>query len=138
MLQAKTNEQYRAFQNEIEFCEKEIRKFEDRILDLMAESEAVESNIRAAEASLKTEKEQVEREKRDAAYAADRKKMVVTFPALRSAASIFRCARSRLLPAGFPRAPPRPRAAPATSATHSPRTSACATGPRSSSPPPSA
>src|SRR5580658_9548284 len=30
MLGAKTNEQYRAFQNEIEFAEKEIRKCEDR------------------------------------------------------------------------------------------------------------
>src|SRR5215208_6839197 len=28
MLQAKTNDQYRAFQHEIEFCEKEIRKSE--------------------------------------------------------------------------------------------------------------
>jgi hypothetical protein len=64
-LQAKTNEVYRAFQHEIEFCEKEIRKFEDRILDLMSESEALEKNVRAAEASLRTEKEQVEREKKD-------------------------------------------------------------------------
>src|SRR5881296_419611 len=30
MLQAKTNDQYKAFQNEIEFCQKEIRKAEDR------------------------------------------------------------------------------------------------------------
>jgi hypothetical protein len=64
MLQAKTNEVYRAFQHEIEFCEREIRKFEDRILDLMAESEALEKNVRAAEASLKVEKAQVENEKR--------------------------------------------------------------------------
>src|SRR5215467_7720221 len=35
MLQAKTNDQYRAFQHEIKFCEKEIRGFEDRILELM-------------------------------------------------------------------------------------------------------
>ena len=39
MLEAKTNEQYRAFQTEIEFCEKEIRRFEDRILELMTESD---------------------------------------------------------------------------------------------------
>ena len=38
MLQAKTNEQYRAFQHEIEYAEKEVRKHEDRILDLMGES----------------------------------------------------------------------------------------------------
>ena len=35
MLGAKTNDQYRAFQNEIDFCQKEIRKAEDRILELM-------------------------------------------------------------------------------------------------------
>src|SRR5215471_11073657 len=39
MLLAKTNDQYRAFQHEIEFCQKEIRKFEDRILELMGEAE---------------------------------------------------------------------------------------------------
>lgn len=66
MLLAKTNEVYRAFQHEIEYCEKETRKFEDRILDLMAEAEALEKNVGAAEVSLKSEKEQVEREKQDA------------------------------------------------------------------------
>src|SRR6266851_6063401 len=35
MLGAKTNEQYRAFQHEIEYLEKEIRKAEDAILELM-------------------------------------------------------------------------------------------------------
>jgi predicted nucleic acid-binding Zn-ribbon protein len=66
MLQAKTNEVYRAFQNEIEFCQKEIRKFEDRILELMGESEPLEKNVKAAEAALKTEKAQVEAEKQQA------------------------------------------------------------------------
>lgn len=66
MLGAKTNEQYRAFQHEIEFCEKEIRKFEDRILDLMGESEPLEKNVKAAEAALKEEKTQVESEKAQA------------------------------------------------------------------------
>src|SRR5215472_18590566 len=55
MLQAKTNDQYRAFQNEIEFCEKEIRKFEDRILELMGETEGLEKNVKIAEGALKTE-----------------------------------------------------------------------------------
>ena len=63
MLGAKTNEQYRAFQNEIEFCEREIRKFEDRILDLMGESEPLDANVKKAEAALKEEKQQVETEK---------------------------------------------------------------------------
>ena len=62
-LQAKTNEVYRAFQNEIEFCQKEIRKCEDRILELMTESEPLDRNAKAAEAALKTEKAQVEAEK---------------------------------------------------------------------------
>jgi uncharacterized protein len=63
MLEAKTNEQYRAFQHEIEYCEKEIRRAEDRILDLMSESEPLERNVKAAEASLKQEKVQVDAEK---------------------------------------------------------------------------
>ena len=55
MLEAKTNEIYRAFQNEIEFCQKEIRKPEDRILELMGESEPLEKNVKTAEAALKRE-----------------------------------------------------------------------------------
>ena len=63
MLSAKTNEQYRAFQNEIGFCEQAIRKAEDRILDLMAEGEPLDANVKQAEAALKEEKHQVEAEK---------------------------------------------------------------------------
>src|SRR5690349_2129413 len=66
MLSAKTNEVYRAFQNEIEYCEKEIRRYEDRILELMGESEPLEKNVKAAEASLQTERKQVESEKQTA------------------------------------------------------------------------
>jgi len=63
MLSTKTNEQYRAFQNEIEFCQKEIRRLEDRILELMSESEPLDIAVKAAEAALKEEKKQVEAEK---------------------------------------------------------------------------
>jgi predicted nucleic acid-binding Zn-ribbon protein len=49
MLEAKTNEVYQAFQSEIGFCEKEIRRLEDRILELMSESEPLELNVKAAE-----------------------------------------------------------------------------------------
>src|SRR5579864_5508191 len=63
MIQAKTNDQYRAFQHEIEFCEKEIRKLEDRILELMGESEPLDKNVKAAELALKGEKTEVEKEK---------------------------------------------------------------------------
>lgn len=66
MLGAKTNEQYRAFQHEIEFVEKEIRKCEDRILELMGESEPLDQNVKKAEAALKEEKQVVEKEKAEA------------------------------------------------------------------------
>jgi len=63
MLGAKTNEQYRAFQHEITFCEQAIRKAEDRILDLMSEAEPLDANVKKAEAALKEEKQHVEAEK---------------------------------------------------------------------------
>src|SRR5215471_14278456 len=66
MLGAKTNEQYRAFQHEITYCEQAIRKAEDRILDLMAEAEPLDGNVKKAEAALKEEKQQVEAEKAQA------------------------------------------------------------------------
>jgi len=66
MLEAKTNEVYRAFQNEIGFCENEIRRFEDRILELMTESEPLEKNVKAAEIALAEEKKQVEAETQQA------------------------------------------------------------------------
>jgi uncharacterized protein len=64
MLQAKTNEQYRAFQHEIEYLEKEIRTAEDRILELMSESEPLDANVRKAEIALKEEKLAVEGEQK--------------------------------------------------------------------------
>ena len=63
MLGAKTNEQYRAFQHEIAFCETTIRNAEDRTLDLMSASEPLDANVKKAEAALKEEKQQVEAEK---------------------------------------------------------------------------
>lgn len=77
MLQAKTNEQYRAFQHEIEYAEKEIRKAEDGILELMTASEALGTNVKSAEAALNEEKKQVEAEKSKAreATAGDQKKL---------------------------------------------------------------
>ena len=77
MLQAKTNEQYRAFQHEIDFCQAEIRKAEDRILELMSESEPLEANLKKAEAALKEEKQHVDAEKKAAVdrTAVDRKQL---------------------------------------------------------------
>ncbi len=66
MLDAKTNEQYRAFQAEIDFCQKEIKKSEDRILELMTESEPLSKNVATAESALKSEKAEVDSEKQKA------------------------------------------------------------------------
>ncbi|MDQ2950237.1 MAG: C4-type zinc ribbon domain-containing protein [Acidobacteriota bacterium] len=63
MLLAKNNEQYKAFQHEIDFAANAIRKCEDGILDLMTESEPLEANVKKAELSLKEEKRQVDAEK---------------------------------------------------------------------------
>ena len=65
-LSAKTNEQYKAFQNEISYAEGEVRKAEDKILDLMEQSEPLDKNVKAAEVHLAEEKQQVEREKTQA------------------------------------------------------------------------
>jgi uncharacterized protein len=63
MSGAKTNEVFHAFQKEIDFCQKEIRKYEDRILELMGEAESLDSNVKTAEVALKAEKAQVEADK---------------------------------------------------------------------------
>src|SRR6202163_447656 len=64
MLGAKTNEQYRAFQHEIEYLEREIRAAEDRILELMSQSEPLDVNVRQAEGALKEEKQAVASEQK--------------------------------------------------------------------------
>jgi predicted nucleic acid-binding Zn-ribbon protein len=76
-LAAKTNEQYKAFQHEIEFIEKEIRTAEDRILELMTESEPLDQNLKKAEKALAEEKKQVGAEKVQAQdrTAADQKEL---------------------------------------------------------------
>ena len=77
MLGAKNNEQYRAFQHEITFCETAIRKAEDRTLDLMTESEPLDGAVKKAEVALKEEKQQVDAEKAKARErtAADQKQL---------------------------------------------------------------
>lgn len=66
MQGAKTNEVFRAFQHEIDYCETEIRKCEDRILALMLEGEGLEKNVAVAEKALALEKSSVEAEKKKA------------------------------------------------------------------------
>jgi predicted nucleic acid-binding Zn-ribbon protein len=60
MMDAKTNDIYNAFQHEIGFCTQEIGRIEDRILELMGESEPLEKAVKAAEGELAVERKQVE------------------------------------------------------------------------------
>src|ERR1700735_534108 len=60
MAAAKTNEHYKAFQNEIAFIDGEVRKCEDKIIVLMEQSEPLDTNVKAAEISLKAEEKDVE------------------------------------------------------------------------------
>ena len=63
MTAAKTNEQFKAFQSEIDYCEKEVKKHEDRVLELMELSEPLAVNVKAAQAALAQEKAVVDRHK---------------------------------------------------------------------------
>jgi predicted nucleic acid-binding Zn-ribbon protein len=62
----KTNDEYRALMHEVEFAEKQISGCEDKILELMLGMEAEEKALKVAEAELKTESADVEREKNEA------------------------------------------------------------------------
>ena len=62
LSEARTNEQFRAFQREIKFEQEEIRKIEDRILEGMEEAESLEQLVAASEKSLELESQAVEKE----------------------------------------------------------------------------
>ncbi len=66
MSEAKTNDQYRAFRNEIAFERKEVKNAEDRILDIMEESEAAQQRVSTAEKALAAESEIVGKEVEEA------------------------------------------------------------------------
>lgn len=65
-LDVKTNEQYRALMHEIEFTQAEIRKAEDKVLEIMEGAELFDRQVKASEGALKTQSAQVEKEKEDA------------------------------------------------------------------------
>ena len=65
-LDVKTNEQYKALLHEIQFAEQEIRINEDRILEVMVNTEVREKEVKAAEAELKVETAEIEKEKEEA------------------------------------------------------------------------
>ena len=62
-LAVKTNDQYRALLQEIQFAEQEIRGNEDKILELMVNAESREKDVKAVELELKAETAEIEKEK---------------------------------------------------------------------------
>ncbi|MBV9145385.1 MAG: hypothetical protein JO065_05675 [Acidobacteria bacterium] len=65
-LDVKTNEQYKALMHEIEFSQAEIRKAEDKILEIMEGGELFDRQVKSSEADLKIQSVQVEKEKQEA------------------------------------------------------------------------
>jgi predicted nucleic acid-binding Zn-ribbon protein len=62
-LDVKTNEQYKALLHEIQFAEQEIGANEDKILELMVNAESRETEVKGAEAELKEETAEIDKEK---------------------------------------------------------------------------
>src|SRR5436305_4304836 len=59
-LDVKTNDQYRALMHEIEFAQAEIRKAEDKILEIMEGAELFDRQVKTSEVELKAQSAQVE------------------------------------------------------------------------------
>ncbi|HEX2444598.1 MAG TPA: C4-type zinc ribbon domain-containing protein [Vicinamibacterales bacterium] len=55
LMEVKTNKEYQAMQKEIATAEREVRAFEDRILDRMEEAEGFQADVKRDESSLKKE-----------------------------------------------------------------------------------
>jgi uncharacterized protein len=62
-LDVKTNDQYKALLHEIQFAEKEIAATEDKILELMLNADARDKEVKAAQAELKVQTAEIEKEK---------------------------------------------------------------------------
>jgi len=62
-LAVKTNDQYKALLHEIQFAEQDIRANEDKILEVMLNVDNRDKQVKAAEAELKAEMAEIEKEK---------------------------------------------------------------------------
>jgi predicted nucleic acid-binding Zn-ribbon protein len=81
-LNVKTNQEYKAINDEISFAQAEIRKLEDKILDGMAETETREQELKNANAELAAERKEIEKEQTEARErtAADQKELAELTP----------------------------------------------------------
>ncbi|HLH09841.1 MAG TPA: C4-type zinc ribbon domain-containing protein [Terriglobales bacterium] len=66
MLAVKTNQEYRALGTEVEFAEKEISGFEDKILETMIDVDDKNGDLKRAESDLKAHTAEIEKEKAEA------------------------------------------------------------------------
>ncbi len=64
MLAVKTNEQYKALQHEIDFSQQEIQSNDDKILETMVDADTKAAQVKLAEAELKAETAEIEKEKK--------------------------------------------------------------------------
>ena len=87
-MAVKTNQEYHAIQHEIAFAQTEIKKLEDRILELMVEADDLTAAVKRAEGSLAAEQKAVE---------ADRKALVAEHARLNAALERLRGARQSLV-----------------------------------------
>ena len=86
-LAVKTNDQYKALLQEIQFAEQEIRGNEDKILEVMMNVDNRDKEVKAAEAELKAETAEIEKEKDIARQkTAEDEKLLVEWNAKRDAA----------------------------------------------------
>ena len=66
MLAVKTNQEYRALGTEVEFAEKGIAGFEDKILETMLDADERDRDLKRAEGELKAHAAEIEKEKAEA------------------------------------------------------------------------
>jgi hypothetical protein len=63
LMEVKTNKEYQAMQHEIAIAETSVRAQEDRLLDRMEETDAITTELKAAEAALRSDQTEVAKEK---------------------------------------------------------------------------
>jgi len=78
MLAVKTNQEYKALGNEIQFAEQEVHRIEDKILESMLDAEAREKQLKASESEQKKQQAQVEKEKGEARLCTQQDEKILT------------------------------------------------------------
>jgi predicted nucleic acid-binding Zn-ribbon protein len=63
LMEVKTNREYTAMQHEIETAQGEVKRLEDRMLEMMLEADDLAAGVKAAEAALKAAEQQIVKER---------------------------------------------------------------------------